>query len=153
MQNTMSDKKIDESLKQILNEADKITLNDKEFDNILNEQNEILCNMNHILDKTPKDKRICNKVITKGDKQLNKMIDEFYKMHNLKKPSPDNKTIITPRKRVKRTKKTISKNIIKHSSDKHSDKHIDILINKPIVFMKDIAPNYKIKIRPKTRKL
>ena len=149
----MSDKKIDNTLKQILNEANKITLDNKEFDNILNEQNAILCNINHILDKTPEDKRICNKVITKGDKQLNKMIDEFYKMHNLKKPSTDNKTIAIPRKRIKRTKKTSNKYMSKHSSDKHIDKHIDILINKPIVFMKDIAPKYKIKIRPKTRKL
>ena len=90
----MAEKKINETLKQILNEADKITLDNKEFDNILKEENAILCNMNHILDKkTPEDKKICNKVITKNDRQLNQMIDEFYKMHNLKKPSPDNKTI------------------------------------------------------------
>ena len=146
----MAEKKINETLKQILNEADKITLDNKEFDNILKEENAILCNMNHILDKkTPEDKKICNKVIKKNDRQLNQMIDEFYKMHNLKKPSPDNKTITPPRKRVKKSKKS---NNSKHYN-KYSDKHIDILINKPIVFMKDIAPKYKIKIRPKTRKI
>ena len=143
----MSNKKVDATLKEILSEADKITLDNNEFDKILNEQNAILCDINHMLDKnTPEDKKICNPVITKSDYKLNKMIDEFYQMHNLKRPN-NNKTlskIAKPHKKRSKTKKDCNK-----KENKHSDKHIDILINKPIVFMKDIAPRYKIKIKTK----
>ncbi len=149
----MSNKKIDETLKEILSEADKITLDNNEFDKILREQNAILCDLNHMLDKkTPEDKKICNPVITKTDFKLNKMIDEFYKINNLKKAiTSTTKKVKKPRKYKSKTKK-IDINTNDLLNNKIDKRHIDILINKPIMFMKDIAPRYKIKIKNKTKK-
>jgi hypothetical protein len=44
-----NNKKYNDDLLMLLNEADHITLDDLEFDNILKEQSKILCNINHIL--------------------------------------------------------------------------------------------------------
>lgn len=142
----MSRQKIDKTLHKILTEADNITLDNNEFDKILNEQNAILCDINNILDKTkPEENKICKKIITKSDYKLNKMIDEFYKMHNIKKPisTLTKKKSITNKKTKNKTKKTI-KNI---NNDNLTKRHIDVLINKPIMFMKDISPKYKLKIK------
>ena len=56
-------------------------------------------------DKNIKLNLVPNIKIIDQVKKLNKMIDEFYNMHNLKKPSPDNKTLSIMPKENKITKK------------------------------------------------
>jgi len=100
-----------------LNEADKITLNDLDFDTILNEESKILCNINKIVSKEDKTKGkfdtknkdnnpLCNIINSNNDSKFKSMLSKYKKnllsesKKSLKKSSP------------KKTFKSI--NLIKH---------------------------------------
>lgn len=78
------DKKI---LDNLLIEADKITLDDLEFDKILNEEKTILCDIRKILKKESGlsvDLSVCNKSdSTKSTKQTENLITELKKHKNM----------------------------------------------------------------------
>jgi hypothetical protein len=107
----------DDDLLSLLNEADKITLNDLDFDTILNEESKILCNINKIVSKEDKIKGkfdtknkdnnpLCNIINSNNDSKFKNMLSKYKKnllsesKKSLKKSSP------------KKTFKSI--NLIKH---------------------------------------
>ena len=107
----------DDDLLSLLNEADKITLNDLDFDTILNEESKILCNINKIVSKEDKTKGkfdtknkdnnpLCNIINSNNDSKFKSMLSKYKKnllsesKKSLKKSSP------------KKTFKSI--NLIKH---------------------------------------
>ena len=70
-------KKYNNDLLMLLNEADKITLNDLQFDNILKEQSQILCNINDILNEEKgikSDKSVCNIFDMKKDSKFKEIL-------------------------------------------------------------------------------
>jgi len=94
----------------LLNEADKITLNDLDFDTILKEQSTMLCNINNIISKEGKVKGqfdsknkdnnpLCNIVKLNNDSKFKNMLSKYKKKLN------------TSINKIK-TKKTISKKIV-----------------------------------------
>ena len=76
------------SLKELLVEADKITLNDLDFNKILKEQSSILCNIQKMLhyenNINNKEAFKCKLSNLKKDKNLQKLITE-YKTKNINK--------------------------------------------------------------------
>ena len=77
---SQSQKTYNNSLKFILDEADKITLDDIEFDNILKEQSSILCDIKQILHNESKNKNsefTCNISNIKNDNKFKKMIKDY----------------------------------------------------------------------------
>ena len=73
-------------LKELLEEADKITLDDLDFNKILKEQSSILCNIQKMLhyenNKNSKEPFKCNIMNLKNDANLKKIINE-YKNNNI----------------------------------------------------------------------
>jgi hypothetical protein len=73
-------------LKELLEEADKITLDDLDFNKILKEQSSILCNIQKMLhyenNKNNKEPFKCNIMNLKNDANLKKIINE-YKNNNI----------------------------------------------------------------------
>lgn len=77
---SQSQKTYNNSLKFILDEADKITLDDIEFDNILKEQSSILCDIKQILHNESKNKNsefTCDINNIKNDNKFKKMIKDY----------------------------------------------------------------------------
>lgn len=72
--------KYNDDILMLLKEADKITLDDVEFDNILKEETKILCNINNILneEKGIKDEnKICNISHLTRDSKFKEMISKI----------------------------------------------------------------------------
>ena len=81
--------KYNDDILMLLKEADKITLDDVEFDNILKEETKILCNINNILneEKGIKDEnKICNISHLTRDSKFKEMISKIStEKQNIKK--------------------------------------------------------------------
>jgi len=150
-----------DDLLMLLNEAENITLQDLEFDNILKEQGKIICNINNILSGTTKDKNtVCNIGNSLKDTKFKKILSRITKKkdstnvkenslkHTLKKHKKHKS-----RKHTLKNKKQHSKPIKPNSKSKPSKirkislknqylyKHYnkrkyDITITKPNIFIK-----------------
>ena len=121
-----NDKSTDENdLLLLLNEADKITLNDLDFDTILNEQSKMLCNINSIVNKEGKVKGqienknkdnnpLCKIINSNNDSKFKTMLSNYKKqLINKNKMSKKQKTKKSLKKfKPKKTFKSI--NLIKH---------------------------------------
>jgi hypothetical protein len=121
---------IDNDLLLLLNEADKITLNDLDFDNILKEQSKILCNINNIVTKegnikgqiksTNKDNNpLCNIINTNNDSKFKSILSKYKQKliskNTISKISKTRKINKSKKTKKTKTKKTFKKiNLIKH---------------------------------------
>ena len=98
-------------LKTLLEEADKITLDDLDFNKILQEQSSILCDIKRILhyENNPNNKEEfkCNIMHLKKDKKLHHMINE-YKNNNKNSKNKFNILNSSPKKRSSSPKKRSS---------------------------------------------
>lgn len=82
------DDTLDNDLKLILNEADKVTMNDLEFDTIFNEQSKILCDIKTLLknEKTGKTSLSkCNLFEKKGNKNLKQLLHNYRHKYTIRK--------------------------------------------------------------------
>ena len=123
-----NDKSTDENdLLLLLNEADKITLNDLDFDTILNEQSKMLCNINNIVNKEGKVKgQIENK--NKDNNPLCKIINsntdsKFKTMLSSYKKQLFDKSKISKKQKTKKS--------LKKSKPKKTFKSINLIKHKP----------------------
>lgn len=129
---SQSQKTYNNSLKFILDEADKITLDDIEFDNILKEQSNILCDIKQILHNESKNKNsefTCDISNIKNDNKFKKMIKDY--TNNISSNTSSPNSFSTSRiskassnskltKRAKRTHKRTPKKSSNKSSKKSS---------------------------------
>lgn len=87
----MSNMSNDETLKYILDEAENITLDDLDFDNLIKDQKHMLCDIRNILNMNKKDgeqnNTKCSAENLKTDDKLSKMID-IYKKKNILSNKP-----------------------------------------------------------------
>ena len=121
-------------LKELLKEADKITLDDLDFNKILKEQSSILCNIQKMLhyenNKNNKEPFKCNIMNLKNDANLKKIINE-YKNNNI----------------VNANKYLVSKQISK------SRKKSKVQLRTKSKAQSKTKPKMKPKMKPKTIKL
>ena len=123
-----SQKTYDNNLKFILDEADKITLDDIEFDNILKEQSSILCDIKQILHNESKNKNsefICDISNIKNDNKFKKMIKDYTTniSSNTSSSSTSRISIASSNSKVtKRTKRTPNRTHNKSSKKSSSKK-------------------------------
>jgi len=80
-QDSTKQTKYEQNIEEILKEADKITIDDLEFDNIIKEQPQMICNINKMLNikKGKTDTTKCNIKNIKNDKELKLLIKDFDK--------------------------------------------------------------------------
>jgi len=155
---------LDNNLKTILDEADKITMNELEFDTIFKEQSKILCDIKTLL-TNEKNGTItkCN-IIGKNDnnfKQLLNVYKKKYSRNNIystltKKNKPHRKSKSSKPHRKSRISRKTSKSI-KSSKKKQSHNKLiqnaakNLNLTYPIVLLKDKKP-YKNVIMIKNNK-
>ena len=103
-QESKQQSKYDKNIEEILTEADKITIDDLEFDNIIKEQPQMICNINKMLNikKGKTDTTKCNIKNIKNDKELKLLIKDFDK--NYKKFGTKSLKHITKSEKKKKTK-------------------------------------------------
>ena len=134
-----NNKKYNDDLLMLLNEADHITLDDLEFDNILKEQSKILCNINHILTvehnkgKNGKinENPVCNIKNLNKDSKFKKIISDIENKKTDDKLDTTNK--IKSFKKIKRKSRNRKHKIAKLSikTEKHrSSKNIKSITKK-----------------------
>ena len=154
-----SNKSTNDDLLMLLNEAENITLDDLEFDNILKEQGQILCNINNIISGTKNENPVCNIANLKTDSKFKKILSRVIKKKHTNATSKHTKKKkqlyeISGNKHSRKTKKgkknrnkilnAKSSPITIHnlSSKKkylyrHDNKrHYDITITKPKIYIK-----------------
>jgi hypothetical protein len=76
------DGSLNNNLKIILNEADKITMNQLEFDTIFKEQSKILCDIKTLLNNEKKGTITKCNIIGKNDNKFNKLLDMYKKKYS-----------------------------------------------------------------------
>lgn len=161
------DDTLDNDLKLILNEADKVTMNDLEFDTIFNEQSKILCDIKTLLqnEKTGKTSLSkCNLFEKKGNKNLKQLLYNYRHKYTIKKenvvkenvPKEEGNSQQVSRQHSKITSQSKPRSqskIRRHSKTRRhskakSTKSInrkqlisnDLNLNYPIVFLKNKKP-------------
>jgi hypothetical protein len=144
---------LDNNLKTILDEADKITMNELEFDTIFKEQSKILCDIKTLL-TNEKNGTItkCN-IIGKNDnnfKQLLNVYKKKYSRNNIystltKKNKPHRKSKSSKPHRKSKSSKP-------HRKSKSSKPHRKSKSSKPNRKSKSSKPNRKSRISRKTSK-
>ena len=129
-----SDKSTDDNdLLLLLTEADKITLNDLDFDNILKEQSKMLCNINNIVNKEGEIKGqiksknkdnnpLCNIINTNNDSKFKSMLSNYKKKLISKSKISKTRKIHKP---------TVIKSLLKKTKTKKSFKKINLVKHKP----------------------
>jgi len=134
------DTNLNNNLKLILDEADKITMNDLEFDHIFNEQAKILCDIKTLLqnEKTGKTSLTkCNLFQNKNDKNLKQLLNNYRQKYT------SNINTITRQKEA--NKNTVNENVVKkegysqQTSKQHSKPH-----SKPLKHTKPIRKHTKL---------
>ena len=113
-------KKYNKELLMLLNEADHITLDDLEFDNILKEQSKILCNINEILNfENNKGKNgklnvnpVCDISNLNKDSKFTKILSKITENTNT-----NNNIIKITKKKSKQFSKNKSKSLKKNSNN------------------------------------
>ena len=141
-----TNKNTSKDLLMLLDEADKITLDDLEFDFILKEQTKILCDINDILNKEnnikTKSNKICNIEHLKTDTKFKEMLTNYNKKSNNKsKESGKSKSKESGKSKSKESGKSKNKQIKltkKKCKRKTSTKHSLINIHKLKIKNKNI---------------
>ena len=142
----------DNDLLSLLTEADKITLNDLDFDTILNEESKILCNINNLVNKQGKIKGqfdtknkdnnpLCNIINSNSDSKIKNMISKYKKQ-------------LISKSKMSKTKKSSKKS--KKTKSKKSFKSINLIKHKPTSIKYDFKKSRSKKVRSKksrTKKL
>jgi len=132
----MSNTNNDETLKYILDEAENITLDDLDFDNLIKDQKNMLCDIRNILNMNKKDgeqaNTKCNAENLKTDNKLNKIID-MYKQKTVlsNKPTLNYNKV----KSTKSRKLTVKRGPRKSPKDKSQYKKLSF--KKTNMFVKD----------------
>jgi hypothetical protein len=113
-------------LNEILNLAEKITLNDLDFEKTFNEQGAILCDIKKMLNsKNTNNKAFqCNPIIKNklNNAQFNSIFQKF-KQGKIPSTQPKSKAKSKPKSKAKVIKKKITKTFIKHSNTNYPSKH------------------------------
>ena len=148
---TKNNQKIMKDLDMILDEANKITMDNLDFDKTFREQGKILCDIRHLLsDKTNKSFK-CDPVISSklNDKNFNIMFHDFKKNHTFENNTKSITINKSHSKTVKKSKPTIKgiSTYRKTTSGKH--KSIKLNNNKyntryPIVIIKKKTPRKNV---------
>ena len=135
----------DNDLLSLLTEADKITLNDLDFDTILNEESKILCNINNLVNKQGKIKGqfdtknkdnnpLCNIINSNSDSKFKNMLSKYKKQ-------------LISKSKMSKTKK--SSKISKKTKSKKSFKSINLIKHKPTSIKYALKKSRTKKVRSK----
>ena len=142
-----SNKFTDENdLLSLLTEADKITLNDLDFDTILNEESKILCNINNLVNKQGKIKGqfdtknkdnnpLCNIINSNSDSKFKNMLSKYKKQ-------------LISKSKMSKTKKS-SRKSSKKTNPKKSFKSINLIKHKPTSIKYVLKKSRTKKVRSK----
>jgi len=150
-------KLVNNDLEMLLNEAKNITLNDLDFDNVLKEQGQILCNINNILntknDNDNDKNKTCNINNFKSDLKFKQILDK-YKLISKKKNKalqskqskinyPSNKLKLQLSKMQYKPKKQIKN---KNINSNQSTKYIHKITKKKYLYKHNNKRKYAISI-------
>lgn len=133
---------LDKDLQFILEEADKITIGELEFDKLFREQSKILCDVKTLLqkDKDITNSSKCDLSTIKNDSKFKQILNNLKNKYSTKK---QNNKIHHSKKTRKPAKKTSKSRISGKSKTKHSSSKNKIgKLNKdyPIILLKDNKP-------------
>ena len=144
----------DLGLKELLEEADKITLDDLDFNKILKEQSSILCDIKKMIhyenNANNKEPFKCDIMNLKNDKKLQIMINKYKKNYKNNNNLNLKTNILNTKANLKKEIKLKNKNpysYIKFSNKIGSSKKLKLLPKKPKLLYK------KSKLSPKKSKL
>ena len=148
---------LNDDILMLLKEAEHITLDDLNFDNILKEQKQILCNINDILKKENKDisklssnkqQLSCNIDNLKNDTKFKNILSKYKltaKKHKIKEPSGkktkynlpiSNSHMHSQAKKTKTKPHIKSQNPINKLTKQNSKSKYDISITNPNIYIR-----------------
>jgi len=134
---------LDKDLKIILEEADKITMNDLEFDKLFREQSKILCDVKTLLqkDKDITNSSKCNLSTINTTSKFKQHINNLKKKYSITNQNTKSKRTRTKSKSHRKTKYSSNTKSSKKLSKKLSkNKMGKINNNYPIILLRDKKP-------------
>jgi hypothetical protein len=134
---------LDKDLKIILEEADKITMNDLEFDKLFREQSKILCDVKTLLqkDKDITNSSKCNLSTIKTTSKFKQHLNNLKNKYSITNQNTKSKRTRTKSKSHRKTKYSSNTKSSKKLSKKRSKNTIGKINNNyPIILLKDKKP-------------